>query len=166
MADAEHRRLCEPREHQLIEARLRRLVHRGGRLVEEEPVGLLDQDPRESDPLLLARGELERPARGLVEAPGELREPHGLERLAQRRIVDAPAGIGKLTTFRSVPIGRYGRCGRKRIRASSAARTSPRPNGQMPAMARTSVLFPEPDAPPSSTVSPRKSERLTFAMSG
>jgi hypothetical protein len=95
MADAEHGRLCEPFAQQPIEVRLRCLIHRRGRLVEEEPVGLLDEDPCEGNALLLARGELERPARGLVEAPGELREPHGLERLAQCCIADAPHGHRK-----------------------------------------------------------------------
>src|SRR6185295_11109818 len=67
MADAEYRRLREPLAHQLIQARLRPLVDRRGRLVEKEPVGLLDQGPREGQSLLLAGGELECPVGGLVE---------------------------------------------------------------------------------------------------
>jgi hypothetical protein len=72
VAHAEHGRARELLAHQLIEARLGRLVHRRGRLVEEEPVGLLDESAGEGDALLLARGELERPVAGLVEPPGEL----------------------------------------------------------------------------------------------
>ena len=94
MADAEHRRLREPLAHQPIEARLRRLVHRRGRLVEKEPVGLLDQGPREGDALLLAGGELERPVVGLVEPPGEVGSPTASS--ASRRVASStpPAGIG------------------------------------------------------------------------
>src|SRR5262245_49901185 len=83
MADAEHGRSTEPLAHQLIETGLRRLVHRRGRLVEKEPFGLLDQGPGEGHALLLARGELKRPVRGLMQPPGELGESHDVERLAQ-----------------------------------------------------------------------------------
>ena len=83
MADAEHRRLGKPLAHQPIEARLRRLVHRRSRLVEKEPLGLLDQGPREGDALLLAGGKPKRPVGGVVEAHGELGESHDLERFAQ-----------------------------------------------------------------------------------
>jgi hypothetical protein len=65
VADAEHGRPGEPLAHQPIEARLRRLVHCRSRLIEEEPVGLLD----EGDALLLAGGELERPVADVVEPP-------------------------------------------------------------------------------------------------
>ncbi len=54
MAHAEHGRPREPLAHQPIEARLRGIVHRRGRLVEKEPVRLLHQGPREGDALLLA----------------------------------------------------------------------------------------------------------------
>src|SRR6267142_2199335 len=92
MADAEHRRLREPLAHQPIESRLRRLVQRRGRLVQKEPVGLLDQGSREGHALLLAGGELERPVGDLVETPGELLEVHRLERLAQRLVVHTARG--------------------------------------------------------------------------
>src|SRR5215470_898175 len=87
MADAEQRRLWELLAHQPIKVRLRLLVQRRGRLIEKEPVGLLDQGPREGDSLLLAGGKLERPVDGLVEPAGELRESHGFECLAQRFVV-------------------------------------------------------------------------------
>ena len=70
MADAEYRRPREPLAHQSIEPCLRRLVNRRGRLVEKEPIGLLDQRSSEGDALLLARGELERPMANFVESHG------------------------------------------------------------------------------------------------
>ena len=103
----------------------------------------------------------------LVESTGELTESHGLESLAQCRVVHPPR---RHRIAHHVPERADRQVGPLRQKedsgAAGAARISPRPNGQMPAMARKSVLFPEPEAPPSSTVSPRKIERLTFAMSG
>src|SRR2546425_1009781 len=94
MAHAEHGRRREPLAHQLVEARLRRLIHRRGRLVEEQPVGFLDEGAGKSDPLLLAGGELERPVSGLVEPPGQLGKAHRVERLTQRRVVHPARGHG------------------------------------------------------------------------
>src|SRR5262249_60952515 len=91
MAAAEARRLRQALARQSIEARLGRLVERRGRLVEKEPLGLLDQGAREGDALLLARGELKRPVRVLVQAPAELAEADRLERLAQGFVRDAAA---------------------------------------------------------------------------
>ena len=54
MAHAEYGRPREPLAHQSIEPRLRGLVHRRGRLIEEEPIGLLDERAGEGDALLLA----------------------------------------------------------------------------------------------------------------
>src|SRR5262245_24700955 len=87
MADAEQRRLGKPLAHQPIEAGLRRLVHRRGRLVEKEPLRLLDQRAGEGDALLLSGREPESPVGGLIEARGELDEAHDLERVAQRPVV-------------------------------------------------------------------------------
>src|SRR5262249_61192118 len=61
MAHAESRRPREPLAHQSIEPRLRGLVNRRGRLIKEEPIGLLHERAGEGDSLLLARGKLERP---------------------------------------------------------------------------------------------------------
>src|SRR5205823_6620534 len=77
----------EPLAQEPVEARFGRLVQCRGRLVEEEPVGLLDEGTREGDPLLLARREPQRPVVGFIESSGQLRELHCRERLAQGRIV-------------------------------------------------------------------------------
>src|SRR6267378_1621795 len=71
VADAEQGRAWEPLAHEMIEARFGRLVQRGGRLVEEKPVGLLDENPCESDALLLAWRQLLRPVAILVERSEE-----------------------------------------------------------------------------------------------
>src|SRR5438093_3287437 len=86
MADAEERGLRQPLAHELVETRFGRLVHRRGRLVEEEPLGLLHQRARKGDALLFAGGELLRPVGILVEAAGELGEAYRLERLAQSAV--------------------------------------------------------------------------------
>src|SRR5262245_29883733 len=91
MADAEDRRLRQALAEQPIEAPLGRLVERGGCLVEKEPLGLLDQGAREGDALLLARRELKRPVRVLVQAPAELAQTDRLERLAQGFVRDTAA---------------------------------------------------------------------------
>src|SRR2546428_12318033 len=74
VAHAEQGDLREPLAQEPVEARLGRLVQRRGRLVEEEPVRLLDKGAREGDPLLLARREPQRPVVGSIEPSGQLRE--------------------------------------------------------------------------------------------
>ena len=69
MAHAEYRRSREPLAHQSIQPRLRSLVNRRGRLVKEEPIGLLHERAGEGDALLLAGGKLERPMASLAEPP-------------------------------------------------------------------------------------------------
>src|SRR5439155_6537633 len=63
-------------------------------------------------------------------------------------------------------MGRYGTCGRNSTRPCSGRRISPRPNGQMPAIARNSVLLPVPDGPVIRTASPRVTDTLTPPRSG
>ena len=93
MAHAEHRRPREPLAHQPIEPCLRRLVHRRGRLVEKEPVGLLDQGSREGDALLLAGGELERPVAASSSRPA-VRSPTASSASRSVSSSTPPAGIG------------------------------------------------------------------------
>src|SRR5215831_7101751 len=78
VADADHCGRGEAFLDQGVEALLRVFIHGGGRLVEEEPVWLLDQRAGESNPLLLARRELHRPVLALVEAGDELGQAHRL----------------------------------------------------------------------------------------
>ncbi len=61
MTDAEHSRVGKPLAQQSIQTRLRSLVHCRGRLIKEEPLGLLHQRAGKSDALLFAGGKLERP---------------------------------------------------------------------------------------------------------
>jgi len=70
MAHAEHGGPREPLAYQSIEARLRSLIDRRGRLVEEEPIGFLDHRAGEGDALLFTRRKLERPVAGLAEPSG------------------------------------------------------------------------------------------------
>ena len=79
MADAEQRRLGETLAQQSIETRLRGLVDRRGRFVEEESLGLLHERPREGDALLLAGREPQRPVSGLVEVQTLLHGIPGIE---------------------------------------------------------------------------------------
>jgi hypothetical protein len=83
IAYTEYCRSSEPLAHQLIEARLRSLIHHSGRFVEEEPIELLDQRSSEGDALLLAGRELERPMANLVESFGQVTESQGPHRIAQ-----------------------------------------------------------------------------------
>ena len=49
---------------------------------------------------------------------------------------------------------------------AARAHDPPRPNGQMPAKARNSVLLPEPEAPVTSTLSPGSMPRSKGASNG
>ena len=53
MAYAEYSRAGKPLAHQSIQTRFRGLVHCRGRLIKEEPLGLLHQRASKGDPLLL-----------------------------------------------------------------------------------------------------------------
>ena len=53
VADADHGGSRESLLHEGVESLLRRLVHRRGLLVEEQPVGLLDKRAGKGDALLL-----------------------------------------------------------------------------------------------------------------
>ena len=67
MPHAEHGGSGEPRAQQPIEMVFRRLVHGRGRLVEEEPIGPLDERVRKGDALLLTGRQPQRSVAGLVE---------------------------------------------------------------------------------------------------
>ena len=63
--------------HQLV---LARRIERRGRLVEHDDVGLVQENAREGQPLLLAAGEDLVPGRVLLEAADEMRKADQLER--------------------------------------------------------------------------------------
>jgi hypothetical protein len=67
---AEERRSREPIAQQVIKARFRWLVHRGGRFVEEQPIRLLHESAGEGNALLLTGRKLKRPMAVLVEPSG------------------------------------------------------------------------------------------------
>jgi len=59
VGDRDHGESREPRLEQGGERLLRGLVHGRGGLVQEQPVGSVDEGAREADPLLFAARELE-----------------------------------------------------------------------------------------------------------
>jgi len=67
VADADHGRLGQFLDQQAHDVFLAGLVERGGRLVHEDPLRLVDQHAREGDPLLFAARQDVVPAFGLVE---------------------------------------------------------------------------------------------------
>ena len=73
MAHTEHGRPREPLAHQPVEAALRSLIHRRGRLIEEEPIRLLNERASKGDASLFARGKSKRPMAGRVEPLGQFR---------------------------------------------------------------------------------------------
>ncbi len=86
MADRYDGGVRQPAFQLAIDCRLRRLVERGRRLVQEQPVGLEDQGARDSEPLLLAARQDVGPVRHLIEAPDERTEPRGFERRRDFRV--------------------------------------------------------------------------------
>ena len=145
-------------------------VDAGGRLVEDQQVGLAGQGPGDEDPLLLAAGERV----DLVAAPGR-RARRRPARRRPRRGRPARAGRPKprrasrpdATTSRTVagtPLPAPSRCGTYPIRCHCRNRRSGVPNSVDPAAsqrtrpraARTSVDLPEPLAPRIATVSPAR----------
>jgi len=75
MSDTEYSRAAQPFAHQSIEPRLGLLVDRRSSLVEEEPIGSLDQRSGECDALLFAGRKLQRPMAGLAEPPRSRESP-------------------------------------------------------------------------------------------
>ena len=85
MTDAENSRAGKPLAQQSIETRLRGLIHRRGRLIEEQPLRLLYQRACKGDALLFAgeKLELERPT-----AIGQM-EIHTLDCYVRGAAIDA-----------------------------------------------------------------------------
>src|SRR3990170_5352860 len=67
VADGDDGRAGQPLDQQTIELRFRPLVERGRRLVEEQPLRLLQERARDRQSLLLPAGKLVGPVGGLVE---------------------------------------------------------------------------------------------------
>ena len=86
VADRDGRRIREPLEQQAVELRLRGLVERAGRLVEEQPVGFLQQRARNRQPLLLAAGQLVAPLGGRVELLAQRGKSHRVDHLVDLRM--------------------------------------------------------------------------------
>ena len=80
MADRNQRGVGQARLQQLVERGFRCLVERGGRLVEEQIVGRLEERAGDAKPLLFAEREHAVPVRILVEPLGQRRQADGTQR--------------------------------------------------------------------------------------
>ena len=156
-------------------------VDAGGRLVEEEQLGLAGQRPRDQRALLLAARE----RRSSRRAPGRrARRPRARRRSAarsaresgrsSRRRVSRPAATTSRTEAGTPEVAPV-RCGTKPTRCQSRevaraacrrARARRRLSGRSPVSARTSVDLPEPLAPISATNSPCSTRRSMWRRTG
>ena len=93
MADAHDRGLGQVLDQELHDVLLARLVERGGRLVHEDPLRLVDQRAREGDALLLAARQDLVPAVDLVEPVAQMIEADLVQGLFQNVVGDA---LGRL----------------------------------------------------------------------
>jgi hypothetical protein len=107
MRDRDQRGAREPRREQVVDPSLHHLVELGGRLVEEEPLGLVERSPREREPLLLVARELVVPGLDFVEARLEVAESEQSQDLMIRSSGKAPSGSGYDAA--SDPTGKQGR---------------------------------------------------------
>ena len=93
VADADDRRRRQRRAQPPVQPRFRRFVERRCRLVEEHPVGPVQQHARELQPLLLARRQHRGPVERLVQAGAQARQFRLHQRLHDRALVER---IGRL----------------------------------------------------------------------
>src|SRR5262249_60902917 len=96
-------------------------------------------------------GSQSPPSASRSASPGR---PTALIASASASVVNVPGSPGYVTAAASVPIGKYGRCGKVMTLAPAGTVMRPAPNGQAPASARDSVGLPAPDGPGASTCSP------------
>ena len=135
---------------QLVDLLLHSLVERGRRLVEEDPVGLVAAARARARAAAARRPRAAAPSGSVSSrrAPRDRPSPSTPQRLADllvgERCLPAP---GTTPPRAACPIGRYGRCGTNSIRAPGGSSIRPAPNGQMPAIARSSVVLPAPEGP-------------------
>ena len=145
-------------------------VERGGRLVADQQLRLVDQGPGDGDALLLAAGELRRQASAFSPMPSApsiaRRRGHGLRLAASRRSAAAsPRSRPPSAPAAGCTAGRRSRCSRprnshqlparqRRQVVAEHARPSPLVASSMPAMIEMSVVLPQPDGPTSSVISP------------
>ena len=79
MADRDDARVGQALFERRVDVGFERFVERGGGFVEEEPVGLREQRPRDRDTLLLAAGEALTPIAFLIELALELGQLRGVQ---------------------------------------------------------------------------------------
>ncbi len=89
VADADDRCFGQLLDQELHHVLLTGFVKRRGRLVHEDPVGLVDQHPGKGDALLLATGEDVVPPLGLIQSVAEMVEAHLVQHVFQGIIGDA-----------------------------------------------------------------------------
>ena len=94
VADRDDGRVRQPLLQQPVERGLGRLVERGGGLVEEQLVRLLQQRAGDAEPLLLAERQHAVPVRLLVEPLDQRRQPTARSASAICSPLKAPASAG------------------------------------------------------------------------
>src|SRR5262245_54835409 len=97
VSDRDHGRLRQLLRDEVVGALLHPLVEPGGGLVEEDPVGLLEQYAGQGNALLLAAGEGLPPVRALVEALPERAEVERRQHLADALVREGAllGGVGE-----------------------------------------------------------------------
>ena len=151
MANAQERyfRPINQQVHKLV---LTLGIEGSSRFVEHDDIGIVKQDSRERQPLLFATGQRLVPESFGVELVEKSLETNLLE--GGGDIFDA-AAIWRIGVSRCAPQRANRHVGSLRnIFAPFFTSIAPPPHGHRPAMARTRVLLPEPDAPAIRTRSP------------
>ena len=168
---ARSRQAAEQRQH----GRAVLAVEVAGRLVGQHQLGIVDERAGDREPLLLAAGQLVRPAIGDL---GEPELARSAAALAARRRAARPAAApaAARSPRRSAPrsgetTGTRSPTCRSRARASARGRRprqllagerdlAPRRGGRAPPSRCRSVDFPLPDGPSTATTSPASTSRL------
>ena len=127
--------------------------------------GGLIEKAGEREALLLPALQREAPLRAFVEPAFKMRQAASLQGRLQHRVVTVASPFGPARAVRNGPSGINGRCSRNAMRAPIGFSMTPLPHGHRPAIARTSVLFPVPDAPRISTFCPRANSISAPAIS-
>lgn len=164
VADADDAGMWQFLAHELVHFLLARLVECRRRFIEEDPVGLDEEDAGKGEALLLAEREDAAPVVDIIEARDKVRQAD----LAQDflEVLLRARGTQRVVKGTAQAAERQVRPLRQeRIRLFSGISISPLPYGQIPASVRRSVLLPQPEAPVIKRRSPSLMVRLQSASS-